>query len=241
MPWNVQPEVGEGGYRKQTVTVNGRVSGSAAGVYLAGGGRVVIGPQGSVGAASGIAILATGDTPAADKPKLRVDLNLGGRRVAQALGDNWIINDGGETTIAVNNIVLHDGADGVTGRTAANGAWNVRMREHGVKVTNRTAADPADWMITESTDSAPIIADRDFSTQDFTETNRPRPPPPPEPELSVFIVEEPVFGGPDDVAGIHVEGDGIVYIRPMGSIRAGVWNCNPGNTRHIRTTQQFQP
>ena len=173
------------GFRQQTVTVNGSVKGNASGVFLAGGGRVVIGRRGSIGAVSGIAILATGDTPATDpmdppiKPKLRVDLNLGGRKVAEAIGNNWIINDGGETTIAVNNVVLHEGekATGVTGRTAANGAWNVTMREHGVKVTNRTATDPADWVITESTDAAPIIADRDFSTQDFTETRRPRPPP----------------------------------------------------------------
>ena len=38
------------GYRQQTVTVNGAVTGDAAGVYLAGGGRVVIGPQGTIGA-----------------------------------------------------------------------------------------------------------------------------------------------------------------------------------------------
>ena len=121
----------EDGYRKQTVTVNGRVIGNEAGVYLAGGGRVVIGPRGSVGAASGIAILATGDTPAANmgdpaiKPRLRVDMNLDGRRVAQVIGNNWIMNDGGETTIAVNGVELHDGVDGVTDRTAPNGAWNV--------------------------------------------------------------------------------------------------------------------
>ena len=124
-------QVGEDGYRDQTVTVNGRVMGNDAGVYLAGGGRVVIGPRGSIASESGIAILATGDTPAVDpmdpaiQPKLWVDLNLGGRRVAQALGDNWIINDGGETTIAVNRTVLHDGGTGVTGNTARNGAWNV--------------------------------------------------------------------------------------------------------------------
>ena len=86
-------EVDDEGYRKQTVTVNGRVIGREAGVYLADGGRVVIGPQGSVGAKSGIAILATGDTPAANpqdppvKPKLRVDMNLDGRRVAQVIGN----------------------------------------------------------------------------------------------------------------------------------------------------------
>ena len=181
----------EDGYRRQTITVNGQVtggSGTGAGIYLSNGGRVIIGPQGSIGADSGIAILATGTVPEdttdpnnvipAIKPKLWVDLNLAGRRVEQALGDNWIINDGGETTIAVNNVVLHDGETGVTGSTARNGAWNVRMREHGAKVDDRADPDPANWMFTESTDADPIIADRDFSAQDFTETRRPVPPPP---------------------------------------------------------------
>ena len=86
-------EVDDEGYRKQTVTVNGRVIGREAGVYLADGGRVVIGPRGSIASESGIAILVTGDTPGADpgdpviKPKLRVDLNLDGRRVAQVIGN----------------------------------------------------------------------------------------------------------------------------------------------------------
>ncbi len=170
----------EDGYRRQTVTVNGRVIGNQAGVYLAGGGRVIIGPQGSVGAASGIAILATGDTPAADKPKLRVDMNLDGRRVAQVIGNNWIMNDGGETTIAVNKVVLHEGeeATGITGLTAPNGAWNVTMREEGVTV-NR--ADPAaNWVISEP--ATGVVTDRDFSVQDFTETRRPIPPRLPTPE-----------------------------------------------------------
>ena len=80
----------EDGYRRQTVTVNGRVtggSGSGAGIYLSNGGKVIIGPRGSIGADSGIAILATGEVPEdtvnmtpAIQPKLRVDLNLGGRR-----------------------------------------------------------------------------------------------------------------------------------------------------------------
>ena len=143
---------------------------------------------------SGIAILATGTVPAvaddpmtmdideampAILPKLRVDLNLGGRRVARAIGDDWILNDGGETTIAVNGTVLHDGATGVTGRTARNGAWNVRMRTEGVKVTDRTDPDPANWTISEP--AAAVIADRDFSAQDFNERRRPTPPPPPPP------------------------------------------------------------
>ena len=173
------------GYRRQTVTVNGRVtggSGTGAGIYLSNGGKVFIGPQGSIDSESGIAILATGVVPEdtvnmtpAIKPKLRVDMNLGGRRVAQALGENWILNDGGETTIAVNGTVLHDGdtddgAKGVTGRTASNGAWNVRMRAEGVTVTDRTT-DPANWVVSEPAEN--VIADRDFSAQDFNERRRP--------------------------------------------------------------------
>ena len=177
--------------------------GSAAGIYLAGGGKVVIGPQGSIGATSGVAILATGVVPEDDtdsnnvippiQPKLRVDMNLDGRKVADVIGGDWIINDGGETTIAVNSTVLHDGATGFTGQTAPNGAWEVTMREHGFNVTDYAPADPNDWDKTESTSSAKIIADRDFSTQDFTETavcppgqigtppdcKDPSPPPPP--------------------------------------------------------------
>ena len=174
--------IGDDGYRQQTVTVNGSVMGNAVGIFLAGGGRVVIGPRGSIGATSGIAILATGDTPGADpldpllKPKLRVDMNLGGRRVARAIGRNWIINDGGETTIAVNGVVLHEGATGVMGLTARNGAWNVRMREEGVNVTDYTDSDPANWVVSES--AAGVVADRDFSAQDFNERRKPTPPPP---------------------------------------------------------------
>ena len=124
---------GPDGYRMQVVTVDSAVSSDAEGVFLAGGGRVIIGTQGSIDSGSGIAILAAGDTPGtspgdpAVKPKLRVDLNLDGRRVVRALGDNRIVNDGGETTIVVNGIVLHDGAAGLTGRTARNGVWDIRM------------------------------------------------------------------------------------------------------------------
>ena len=136
----------EDGYRRQTVRVNGRVysgSGAGIGVFLAGGGRVYIGPRGSVGAASGIAIRATGDVPDANpedppmKPMLYVDINLDGRRVAQVIGDDWIINDGGETTIVVNGVKLHDGAGGVVRDEngnpikAPNGAVDVWIRDDG--------------------------------------------------------------------------------------------------------------
>ena len=66
------------GYRRQTVTVNGSVhggSGHAAGVFLAGGGRVYSGPQGTDGAdelvdvRAGRIPAARGDTgPAESRP-----------------------------------------------------------------------------------------------------------------------------------------------------------------------------
>ena len=176
-------EIGADGYRRQVVTVNGRVmggSGGAAGVFLAGGGRVVIAPMGTIGAASGIAILATGDAPGAMeedpaiKPRLLVSLNLDGRRLSQVIGDDWIINDGGETTILVNDVKLHHGADGVvleedgvTPVSIPNGAWDVTMRAEGVTVTDRDT-DPADWVVSEP--AANVVADRDFSAADFIET-----------------------------------------------------------------------
>ena len=71
----------------------------------------------TVGADSGIAIRASGGTP-----KLYLDMNLDGRRVGEVIGDDWIINDGGKTTIVVNQMKLHDGATGSTGLWAPNGA-----------------------------------------------------------------------------------------------------------------------
>ena len=160
-------EVGEDGYRQQTVRVNGQVfggTGEAAGIFLAGGGKVFIGPQGTVGAASGIAIRAAGEAP-----KLLVDMNLGGRRVGEVIGDDYILNGGGETTIVVNGVKLHDGATGNTGSRAPNGAWDVSLREDGVTVDTSTTP----WTISER--QAGIIADRDFSAADFDEVPRPDP------------------------------------------------------------------
>ncbi|MCY3803025.1 MAG: autotransporter outer membrane beta-barrel domain-containing protein [Gammaproteobacteria bacterium] len=234
--------IGTDGYRRQTVTVDGSVSSAAEGVFLAGGGKVVIGSQGSIDSDSGVAILATGTVAAVPEdstdpnnvipaipaipPKLRVDLSLAGRRVAQVLGDNWIINDGGETTLAVNNVVLHDGATGVVADAVArNGAWNVRMREEGVTVTDRTDPDPANWTISDP--ALGIVLDRDFSVADFNETRIPPPPPPPPvptvppvPEPQVYSVENSVSTESNTGAGIHVEGDGMVHIGPTGSISA---------------------
>ncbi len=108
--------VDDEGYRRQTVNLNGRVfggSGDAAGVFLAGGGRVYIGPRGTLGADSGIAIRTTGDNP-----KLYVDMNLDGRQLHKVIGNSWIIND----------VKLHDGATGATGNSAPNVAFDVSIR-----------------------------------------------------------------------------------------------------------------
>ena len=123
--------VGEDGYRKQSVTVNAPVTGGsgegAAGVFLSGGGKVVIGPEGTLGAASRIAILAKGGSP-----RLRVDTNLDERRLEQVFGDSRIINDGGETTLLLNGVVMHEGATGATGAEVANGgAWDVTLSASG--------------------------------------------------------------------------------------------------------------
>ena len=158
-------DVGEDGYRKHTATVNGQVfggTGDAAGVYLWGGGKVFIGPNGTLGADSGVAIRATGDT-ANPMPKLYVDINLNGRQVTDVIGDDYIINDGGETTLLINGIMLHDGATGNTGFTAANGMWDVMLRDDGHTVDTSTEQ----WTV--SARSTSIVADRDFSADDFNE------------------------------------------------------------------------
>ena len=158
-------ELGTDGYRKHTAIIDSKVlggSGDAAGVYLWGGGRVIIGPGGTVGADSGVAIRATGDTDN-PMPKLYVDINLNGRQVTDVIGDNYIINDGGETTLVINSVVLHDGATGNTNLVAPNGAWDVTMRDDGHTVD--TSTDP--WIV--SARSTSTVADRDFSADDFNE------------------------------------------------------------------------
>ncbi len=166
--------LGADGYRRQTVVVNGRVfggTGEGAGVYLAGGGRVMIGPQGSVGAASGIAILATGDTPVSGedplKPKLHVSMDLDDRRVAAVFGDDWIVNDGGVTTIVVDGVTLHD-ANGATGRVVPNGARDVTIQAEGVTVDRSTG------VLVVSQRAGNTILGRSFSVEDFIEGYAPR-------------------------------------------------------------------
>ena len=133
------------GYSRQTVTVNGAVrggSGDAAGVYLAGGGRVVVGPNGRVGAASGIAIRAVGRGSDGLPSPLSVDFRLDGNPMQEALGSGRIVNNDGSTELRINGVRLYDSAEGVTDRWTANGAWDVRTRAAeagGIKVTEAYA------------------------------------------------------------------------------------------------------
>ena len=111
----------------QNVVVNGQVrggSGVGAGVRLYGGGRVEIGPRGSVGAASGVAVRAEG--PEGTEPALHVEAQLDGRRASDAIAGE-IRNDDGRTTVAVNGVVLHDGMTGATGLRAPNGARDISL------------------------------------------------------------------------------------------------------------------
>ena len=127
--------VGADGYRRQTVTVDAPVTGGtglAAGVFLAGGGRVVVGPQGRLGAGSGIAIFSAGDTTVDGEEvprRLRVDLLPDGHPPSDLL-DGVIRNDGGETVLTVNGVTLLDSDAGGRQRAwAPNGARDVTLAD----------------------------------------------------------------------------------------------------------------
>ena len=127
--------VGTDGYRRQTVSVNAPVSGGTglgAGVFLAGGGRVIVGPDGRLGAGSGVAIFSAGDSEVGGSPvprRLHVDLRPDGLRPSDLL-DGTIRNDEGETVLTVNGISLFDStAGGRLSRWAPNGARNVALAE----------------------------------------------------------------------------------------------------------------
>ena len=122
------------GPRPQSVVVNGRVWGGSpggepdseggpqvvgAGVRLYGGGQVEIGPRGSVGADSGVAVRAEGEGAA-------LHVAFKERRPSEAI-TGQIRNDDGVTTIAVNGVVLHDGM-GATGAHAPNGARDISVK-----------------------------------------------------------------------------------------------------------------
>ena len=112
----------------QSVMVNAHVRGGTgvgAGVRLHGGGRVEIGPRGSVGASSGVAVRAEARDAA-----LHVGVVLNGRRPDEVIAGD-IRNDDGRTTIVVNGTTLHDGDAGATGLRAPHGARDVTLTRSG--------------------------------------------------------------------------------------------------------------
>ena len=122
------------GNRRQTVSVNSEVwggSGTSVGIRLEGGGRVIIGPHGGVGAASGIAIWVTRADPTSttETPHLHLDVALNGR-VPEEVLDGRIANDDGTAALTVNNVLLFDSAaGGAVDVWVPNGAWEVRAPE----------------------------------------------------------------------------------------------------------------
>ena len=138
--------IGTDGYRRQIVNVNAPVSGGTglgAGVFLAGGGRVIVGPDGRLGAGSGVAIFSAGDSEISGGPvprRLHVDLRPDGLRPSDLL-DGTIRNDGGETVLAVNGVSLFDStAGGRLSSRAPNGARTVALAE-GFSGLDFSAAD----------------------------------------------------------------------------------------------------
>ena len=124
------------GYPRQVATVRGSVVGGsgddAAGVYLVGGGKVVVGQKGSIRAASasGTSIRSARMASTDAAPNLRIDLLPGGRPVHELLMGK-VVNNGGRTELAVNGELLFDSSDWNSGngprRWVPNGARDITL------------------------------------------------------------------------------------------------------------------
>ena len=134
------PPVGDDGYRQQSVRINGKVmggTGNGAGVFMTGGGRVTIGPEGVLGALSGIAIHASGsdldDEGTPMPPKLYVNIESTNGKPWERL-QGRIINDNGETILEVNEVVLFDESrldEGSLDAWALDGLYEVQFNPEG--------------------------------------------------------------------------------------------------------------
>ena len=116
----------------QTVTVEGEVRSTGAdgvGVYMEGGGRLVVGPAGRIVAASGVAVQAVKNPMHEDaaEPRLTVSLNLNGRRLSNVLGGK-VENPEGTTKFMIDGELLYDSRTGQTGRAGVGGAWDITAR-----------------------------------------------------------------------------------------------------------------
>ena len=125
--WIDAADVGEDLHRRQTIRIDGSVqggSGDGAAVVMAGGGKVIIGPQGRVGAASGVAIRA----PVVSSPqqsRLLVDVTTGCRKMSEII-EGKIVSDGG-TDLSVNGVTLHAASGGQASASAPNCARDVTV------------------------------------------------------------------------------------------------------------------
>ena len=102
-----------------TVRIDGRVmggTGTGAGVYISGGGSVIIGPDGFVGSESGTAI--------GSADELTVNLLSNDGKPWKRLGGRFI-NNSGDTTLAVNGVDLYQ--NGVLDSWASSGFHQVRL------------------------------------------------------------------------------------------------------------------
>ena len=124
------------GNRMQTVTVGSEVMGGSGGVgiWLIGGGRVVIGPDGRIGAGSGgaaIRVTRVDPNDLSESPRLLLELRLDPRSLdpEKLLGPpGGIENQHGTTSyeVKVNGMLLFDSVDGATGVWTPIGAYDVR-------------------------------------------------------------------------------------------------------------------
>ncbi len=94
--------VSDGSRADQTVVVNGKLISTGvggAGIFLSGGGRVEVGPKGSIAAASGIIIQTDGDSIVILELTLDQDEDIftGGRRIQGRI----IASDGSQVTINI--------------------------------------------------------------------------------------------------------------------------------------------
>ena len=107
-----------------TVHIDGRVmggTGMGAGVYISGGGSVTIGPNGFLGSAAEESVAIRSENGDIDINILSDD-----DRPWELLGGN-IVNDGGETALAVNGMALFGSENGVQDVWAPSGLHVVRL------------------------------------------------------------------------------------------------------------------
>ena len=133
---------GEGNFRAQSVTVNGRVTGgTGSGVHMAGGGRLTVGTSGRVGATSGVGMLSdgAGDLHATVAGRVEGDIRMTGTgALTLAVPEGGVITGTVRDPVGLRTIAGSIGrllySNGATVTVASTGALT------GVEVEGRTEA-----------------------------------------------------------------------------------------------------